>query len=95
MNDINLDNDIECRICFDEEVDDELISPCRCNGTSKYIHRKCLNRWREFQRGREGERHCMECKEEYIVRRRYRWETENLFRRGIFGFICLINLMKT
>ena len=29
----------ECRICFEGEKEDDLfISPCRCSGTSKYVH---------------------------------------------------------
>ena len=39
----------ECRICFEnyETVDNELIYPCYCSGTSKYVHRECLEKWRE------------------------------------------------
>ena len=36
-----------CRICFSPYDDNEdFIAPCRCNGTSKWVHRKCLNKWR-------------------------------------------------
>lgn len=32
-----------CRICFEEsDTDNPLICPCRCAGTIKYIHEKCL-----------------------------------------------------
>jgi E3 ubiquitin-protein ligase DOA10 len=34
----------ECRICFD--TDGAMIAPCLCNGTSKYVHISCLERWR-------------------------------------------------
>ena len=35
-----------CRICFESEShNNELITPCKCKGTSKYIHRSCLNKW--------------------------------------------------
>ena len=36
-----------CRICLGEENEDEneLISPCKCSGTMKYIHLKCLQEW--------------------------------------------------
>lgn len=38
-----------CRICLGEEdpddKDDELISPCLCKGTMKYIHLSCLKNW--------------------------------------------------
>ena len=33
-----------CRICLESE--EPLISPCLCNGTMKYVHETCLNRWR-------------------------------------------------
>ena len=94
LNDINLDNQIECRICFDDRVNDELISPCRCNGTSKYIHRGCLHTWRQYNLGKEGETHCMECREEYILRRKHQYEPNNLFRRGIFPFISFNYLLS-
>ncbi len=41
-----------CKYCHgsaDEEGDEnlgEMISPCRCSGSVKYVHRKCLNQWR-------------------------------------------------
>lgn len=33
-----------CRICLGEEneFENELINPCKCAGTMKYIHVKCL-----------------------------------------------------
>lgn len=45
-----------CRICFDgeETPDNPLISPCRCSGGSRYIHRGCLKQWR-LQGNRKGE----------------------------------------
>ncbi|XP_022724168.1 E3 ubiquitin-protein ligase MARCH8-like isoform X4 [Durio zibethinus] len=35
----------QCRICLDIEGDD-LIAPCHCKGTQKYVHRSCLDNWR-------------------------------------------------
>ncbi|XP_051148064.1 uncharacterized protein LOC127263131 isoform X2 [Andrographis paniculata] len=35
----------QCRICFDSEGED-LIAPCHCKGTQKYVHRSCLDYWR-------------------------------------------------
>uniref|UniRef100_A0A0D3F0A1 RING-CH-type domain-containing protein n=1 Tax=Oryza barthii TaxID=65489 RepID=A0A0D3F0A1_9ORYZ len=35
----------QCRICLDNEGDD-LIAPCHCKGTQKYVHRSCLDNWR-------------------------------------------------
>ena len=59
-----------CRICLDEEDTlDELISPCRCSGSSKYVHIDCLQKWRNTSRGQRGENICMECHTEYIIRK--------------------------
>lgn len=58
----------ECRICFEGEREDDLfISPCRCSGTSKYVHYSCLNQWRQFNIDRPAYYKCMECNERYIV----------------------------
>ena len=36
--------DLECRICHDTEGQD-LISPCHCAGTSKWVHESCIIKW--------------------------------------------------
>ncbi|PRP88916.1 hypothetical protein PROFUN_00384 [Planoprotostelium fungivorum] len=41
---------IMCRICHDTAG--EMIVPCRCDGTSKYAHAKCLNDWRDRWKSR-------------------------------------------
>ena len=64
-----------CRICLEEESDiDKLISPCRCSGSSKYVHLDCLQTWRRTSRGGVGENKCMECHTEYLVRKRHERE---------------------
>ncbi|KAJ7568805.1 hypothetical protein O6H91_01G049300 [Diphasiastrum complanatum] len=35
----------ECRICQDEDEEENLESPCACSGSLKYAHRKCVQRW--------------------------------------------------
>ncbi|KEH39696.1 uncharacterized protein [Medicago truncatula] len=35
----------QCRICLDLGGED-LIAPCHCKGTQKYVHRSCLDNWR-------------------------------------------------
>ena len=35
-----------CRICLGDKSDGHFISPCKCNGTMKYVHAHCLNTWR-------------------------------------------------
>ena len=36
-----------CRICLSEEYGEAnpLFSPCKCKGTMKFIHIKCLQEW--------------------------------------------------
>ena len=51
----------ECRICFNNDKDDEYIAPCLCSGTSKYVHRDCINRWRVLSNNPEALTHCNQC----------------------------------
>jgi hypothetical protein len=47
LNNEDYNNIKECRICLDDEVDEtKLIAPCKCKGTHKYVHMKCLEKWR-------------------------------------------------
>lgn len=36
-----------CRICLDDQnnKEDPLIHPCKCDGTMKFIHIECLREW--------------------------------------------------
>ena len=53
----------ECRICFEDASFNELIAPCLCNGTSRYVHRRCLERWRQSSSGAFSR--CYECNFSY------------------------------
>lgn len=33
---------MECRICFGDEHPETMLVPCRCRGTSAYVHDRCL-----------------------------------------------------
>ncbi|CAK9145030.1 unnamed protein product, partial [Ilex paraguariensis] len=35
----------DCRICQEEDEEHEMEAPCGCNGTLKFAHRKCIQRW--------------------------------------------------
>lgn len=56
----------QCRICLDTEGED-LIAPCHCKGTQKYVHRACLDNWRSTKEG-FAFAHCTECKAKFILR---------------------------
>ena len=62
--DINELNPHECRICL-VNGNTELISPCNCQGTQKYVHQECLNRWRLENINNEKYRKCEICNREF------------------------------
>ncbi|KAL5554596.1 hypothetical protein UlMin_041997 [Ulmus minor] len=56
----------QCRICLDHGGED-LIAPCHCKGTQKYVHRSCLDNWRSTKEG-FAFAHCTECRALFILR---------------------------
>ncbi|KAL7339245.1 hypothetical protein BJY59DRAFT_309659 [Rhodotorula toruloides] len=59
-----------CRICLDEgddEVLGRLIAPCRCTGTSRYVHDGCLLSWRTSVKA-ESFYACPQCGARYRFR---------------------------
>jgi E3 ubiquitin-protein ligase MARCH1/8 len=64
-----------CRICHCEEISEEqLISPCYCTGTLRYVHQSCLQHWLKSN----GNKTCELCKFEFIMNTKLRsfksWE---------------------
>jgi hypothetical protein len=55
----------DCRFCLEPDLVRNLVSPCVCKGSAKYIHNDCLLKWylREPERGR----YCNTCLEEYTI----------------------------
>ncbi|KAL1138167.1 hypothetical protein AAG570_009859 [Ranatra chinensis] len=47
----------ECRYCLMQDKAKNLIAPCLCRGTVKYVHRKCINEWIS----NSGQWHCSVC----------------------------------
>uniref|UniRef100_A0A8C8RIQ3 E3 ubiquitin-protein ligase MARCHF5 n=1 Tax=Pelusios castaneus TaxID=367368 RepID=A0A8C8RIQ3_9SAUR len=61
-----------CWVCFATEHDDQIaewVSPCRCKGSTKWIHQACLQRWLdEKQKGNgAGSVSCPQCGTEYHI----------------------------
>ncbi|KAM4730099.1 E3 ubiquitin-protein ligase MARCHF5 isoform 1-T1 [Anableps anableps] len=66
----NLDR--SCWVCFATDEDDrtaEWVRPCRCRGSTKWVHQACLQRWvDEKQRGNSTTRvACPQCNAEYLI----------------------------
>ena len=57
-------DDMTCRICLEDDNRDCMIAPCQCNGSSKWVHRHCLDQWRVNQEDRAFSK-CTECLFEY------------------------------
>mmetsp|Transcript_67538 Transcript_67538/g.162141 ORF Transcript_67538/g.162141 Transcript_67538/m.162141 type:complete len:364 (-) Transcript_67538:36-1127(-) len=57
-----------CRICLSVEGEDDglgrLIAPCRCRGTSEFVHQECLRDWIRRQDAAEAQR-CPVCRAYY------------------------------
>ena len=63
---LTLNNKSLCRICLEEEFTENMVYPCKCNGTSKYVHKNCLNQWRTLSNNPEAYKRCFECNYEYV-----------------------------
>lgn len=48
----------------------DLIAPCSCTGSIKWIHRACVDHWRHEKQGTDLYTHCELCKTPYAVSRR-------------------------
>jgi hypothetical protein len=57
-----------CRFCLKESDDiNTLISPCKCSGGSKYVHRECLDTWRGEDLDSNNFKRCNTCLFNYTI----------------------------
>ena len=71
-----------CRICFEDN--NELISPCRCSGTSKWIHLECLQKWRFTSTNPNSVIKCSTCNTKYNIT----YISNNSITKFLFTFLC-------
>lgn len=55
-----------CRICLDSEPVRTLISPCCCSGTCKWVHRDCLEQWRNSESNKNKDV-CGTCQSTFVL----------------------------
>jgi hypothetical protein len=67
IDNISLLEDKQCRICLDNDRQDEFINPCLCKGTQMNVHRDCLNQWRSVNVNPIAFSQCTVCKYEYKI----------------------------
>ena len=82
-----------CRICM--ETSGLLLTPCRCSGTLKYVHDKCLKRWLvTVENGGTGPQ-CEICKTFFTVnarsKRKCSWK--RMLHKNLIH-CCLVPLMS-
>lgn len=86
------EEDFSCRICLEPSTREEVIAPCSCKGSSKWVHRSCLDKWRSTREDKAFGK-CMECLRSYTLISRvddsYR---PQLMRRAKFYFFVLRDL---
>lgn len=58
----------KCRICLEEENDQfQLISPCKCEGSIKYLHSICLKKWLNSCKQSPFDSKCEICQTQYNI----------------------------
>ena len=64
IEDMNDKNKKRCRICYEEEESiSPLIFPCKCNGSIKWVHEKCIQEWIEIS----NRKICPQCQYQYKI----------------------------
>jgi RING-variant domain len=83
------DDDISCRICLEPSTRSEVIAPCSCRGSSKWVHRECLDKWRTTREDKAFSK-CTECLLTYTLIARVDDSYQpKLMRRAKFFFLVL------
>ncbi|CAG9327579.1 unnamed protein product [Blepharisma stoltei] len=49
-----------CRICLDASNWEDMISPCLCKGSVKYVHKQCLEQWIRYSQKTPGSKNICE-----------------------------------
>ncbi len=54
-----------CRICLSDDNTENIISPCSCIGSARFVHRKCIDKWRKLSPNPQSRIQCEVCKSYY------------------------------
>lgn len=83
----------ECRICLIDDLKENMIFPCLCKGSNKYVHEECLKKFMILSDNELFKKECYICKYEY----NYELESANCskcnFTLFIFNIICVLFLL--
>jgi branched-subunit amino acid transport protein AzlD len=78
-----------CRFCFigHEFESDPLLSPCKCAGSIKYVHKLCLKKWRIYAPQNIQRVQCQLCHSEFELPRKWPNESVPNFTTKIWKYI--------
>lgn len=79
-----------------ESENGRLIRPCKCKGSSKYVHEQCLQEWRHADRSYTSQRHywqCPTCGFKYRLER-LTW-ARYISSAGSYRLICHLETLLT
>ena len=86
------DNYKVCRLCQNPNSDEELISPCGCDGINQWVHRSCLNSYRIFYNDPVYFLKCPVCKVDYTfkhIQQPIKWLITKMVFKLIFQVLML------
>lgn len=92
------DAERQCRICLSCDEQEDLIAPCLCMGSVRWVHRGCLDEWRAQELRLNSFSHCELCKFEYRVQTREkalgtRLKFQLLVARDLLCFVLIVQLV--
>ena len=88
----NAEGAMLCRICLGDDAPEQMISPCTCRGSSKFVHRFCLDEWRAQERVNLAFTHCSVCRFAYEFEDDSTSESELRKRKVQFGLLVTRDL---
>lgn len=89
--DVSININEMCKICYEYDKPEKLLSPCNCKGTIKFVHKSCVKDWIKFS----GKSVCSECNAEYnfLPKKILDWvDFPVLLFLWLFIFITIIDL---
>jgi hypothetical protein len=91
--DLPAEEELMCRICFDGEStsSNPLIAPCRCKGSMRHVHARCLAEWRLRAVHTRSYTRCDQCRATYAVKQT--WIAPLLKSRVLLHAITVLSLL--
>eukprot|EP00931_Biecheleriopsis_adriatica_P111969 TRINITY_DN8646_c1_g1_i1.p1 TRINITY_DN8646_c1_g1~~TRINITY_DN8646_c1_g1_i1.p1 ORF type:complete len:393 (-),score=82.72 TRINITY_DN8646_c1_g1_i1:40-1218(-) len=73
----------QCRFCLEEAAAEEFVTPCNCEGTSRFVHESCLRRWQAEALTFEHAATCQVCLTDFSIKPdKLQWELDSAARRS-------------